>query len=122
MTDPTTELTPCLICGKPRDQHDTGLGLPVCRGIAVPTYIPSTRSPANPEQVEVTLEQLGGYQWVFNAVAAAVTPLSDKSAGISVQALIDALNKGTGGDQTFAEDFEQREASDAIAALGVSPR
>lgn len=33
---------PCVICGKTLAQHGTGAGLPVCVGIAVPTYRPTT--------------------------------------------------------------------------------
>lgn len=28
----------CLVCSRPRTEHDTGLGLATCRGIAVPSF------------------------------------------------------------------------------------
>jgi hypothetical protein len=31
----------CLICRRSLSEHDMGLGLPTCRGMAVPTYRPT---------------------------------------------------------------------------------
>jgi hypothetical protein len=46
LTPPERTAGECLICGRGRDQHDMGTGLPTCRGITVPTYRPALRQPA----------------------------------------------------------------------------
>jgi hypothetical protein len=48
---------PCVICGKTLAQHGIGAGLPVCVGIAVPTYRPTTAQ-AEAEALRAEVERL----------------------------------------------------------------
>jgi hypothetical protein len=65
-----------------------------------------------------TLDGLGGYQKVFNAIAAATsTNIRRTAINVSVDAFIKNLRGEDGSDSEFHEDFEQRDARAFITEL-----